>query len=172
MPPSAVVDVRVLSAERCLSHDEEWHTDAEAALKDNKRARIEGELYQDSLGTLSFNVAGVSLRQNIVDSLEIGQVVHLAADDNNQADPNAVKVCTLDGDQVGFVPREQCTSVRLRCKTTPYCQVIDLISWAGPTGVKVEMLDFFGEFKTRRKLQINNTAIDCKTEGGPMRQAL
>ena len=50
-------------------------------------------------------VAGVSFRQGVVRSMAEGQFVILKRDRENEFDENAVALYTLDGDHIGFVPR-------------------------------------------------------------------
>ena len=53
-------------------------------------------------------VAGVTFagRQPIVRRLQVAQALQLVQEPANPHDPNAVKVVTHSGDQVGYVPRE------------------------------------------------------------------
>lgn len=53
-------------------------------------------------------VAGVSFegRQRIVSRLKIGQELAFIPDPSNPYDNHAVKICTTNGEQIGFIARE------------------------------------------------------------------
>lgn len=59
-------------------------------------------------------VAGVSHRQDIVRTLAVGDPVRVQRDPHNPHDANAVKISTIDGHDLGFVPAELAARLVLR----------------------------------------------------------
>ena len=54
----------------------------------------------------TIHVAGVSFRQGVVAQIREGEQLLLAPEPTNKHDKNAIKVCRLNGELIGYLPRE------------------------------------------------------------------
>src|SRR5215475_2548711 len=54
----------------------------------------------------TIHVAGVSFRQRAVAHVREGERLLLEREPTNKHDENAIKVCRLDGEHIGYLPRE------------------------------------------------------------------
>lgn len=84
------------------------------------------------MGEFYMKVAGVTFngRQRIVARLQSGQELMFVPDPTNPYDDHAVKVCTLCGEQIGFVAKEHNHQI--------FCNLINKNAsykvYANPTG--------------------------------------
>lgn len=88
-----------------------------------------------------FKVSGVSFCKTVVETLQEAQVLTLEKDPDNKYDCNAVKIITLDGKMVGFVPKQfnQAILKKFEKISTRYTlKVKSIHKWDGPTGLEVE----------------------------------
>lgn len=60
----------------------------------------------------STRVAGTSFRQQAVRTLTVGAPCRLVPEDDNEADPNAVRVEAGLGLLIGYIPRDGCEAIR------------------------------------------------------------
>ena len=56
-------------------------------------------------GLLEYRVAGVSFRADSVGKVKVGQQVLICKEPSNPYDSNAVRVTTLNGDKLGYIPK-------------------------------------------------------------------
>ena len=102
-----------------------------------------------------FKPTGVSFCQNVINSLQKGQVVNLVPDPTNKYDSNAIKIMTEDEQMCGFVPRkfkikisdeEEEKEIELNKILLPKLErmqkkynlkIYEIYKWDGPTGYEV-----------------------------------
>lgn len=83
-------------------------------------------------------VAGVSLRQRVVLTLSVGDEVRIVHEKDNPHDPNAYRISTLDGRQIGYVPAK--LAPRLAATGEAFKgEVVELVGGRGAVGVRVKV---------------------------------
>ena len=100
-----------------------------------------------------FKPTGVSFCQNVINTLEKGQMVKMVLDSDNKYDEFAIKIMTEDDKMCGFVPRKMKIKVNgedkeielnklvhqkfERMQKKYNLKVYEIYKWDGPTGYEV-----------------------------------
>lgn len=97
--------------------------------KENKAKNVLDRL-EDQYDSMTFDLAGLYYRSNAVKEkaryIEVGEEVTLSRNPSNQYDPYAVKVKSLLGHHIGFVPQDMSEEVTNRFKNIVEARVSDV----------------------------------------------
>ncbi|RTK97278.1 MAG: hypothetical protein EKK64_01740 [Neisseriaceae bacterium] len=67
---------------------------------------MNGHIITRVVGVTFPNEDGTSRQHIIRDNCYVGQMVDLIHEEDNPRDKNAIKVCTSDGKQIGYIPKD------------------------------------------------------------------